>query len=183
MRSNNWKRFAFFHEIMHRYNNCYLKLIRKYTMKQIFFVWICRKDESRIHWRLIFEFIWWYHWRFANVSNFLFIITILLIEFICNLIVKNLQNVSTKWKKWKMIEKSIKKIMHRMRETCIDTKCVNSNFSDLIKFCRKNKSINMRKNQIFSTLIVFFWSNFCFAKFKCNDCIIRFFETILFVIA
>ena len=31
----------------------------------------------------------------------------------------------------------------------------NSNFSDLIKFCQKIKSISMRKNQIFSALFVF----------------------------
>ena len=57
-------------------------------------------------------------------------------------------------------------------------------FFDLIKICQKNKSINIRKNQIFSTLFVFFdrvsvlQNRFCFAKSKCNDCIIRFFETI-----
>ena len=39
----------------------------------------------------------------------------------------------------------------------IDAKNTNSNFSDLTKHCQKIKSINMRKSQIFSTLIVFFF--------------------------
>ena len=51
--------------------------------------------------------------------------------------------MSTRCAKLKTIEKSI-------RKTYIDAKNANSNFSDLIKFCQKIKSINMRKNQIFS---------------------------------
>ena len=50
--------------------------------------------------------------------------------------------------------------MHRIRDKFlriyIDTKNANSNFSILIKICQKIKSINMRKNSIFSTLFVFF---------------------------
>ena len=60
--------------------------------------------------------------------------------------------MSIRCEKLKMIEKSIKKMMHRMRRTCIDAKNTKSNFSDLIKICQKIKSINMRKNQIFSVL-------------------------------
>ena len=54
-----------------------------------------------------------------------------------------------------MIEKSIKKIIHRMRRACIDAKNAKLNFSDLTKICRRIKSISMRKNQTFSTLFVF----------------------------
>ena len=57
----------------------------------------------------------------------------------------------------KMIEKSIKKMMHRMRRTCIDAKNAKSNFSDLTKICQKIKSISMRKDQIFS---IFFYRIF-----------------------
>ena len=40
MQSNNWKRFAFFHKMMHRCDNWYLNLIKKHIVKQICFVWI-----------------------------------------------------------------------------------------------------------------------------------------------
>ena len=50
--------------------------------------------------------------------------------------------------------------MYRMRDkllrTYIDTKNAYSSFSILIKICQRIKSINMRKNSIFSTLFVFF---------------------------
>ena len=88
--------------------------------------------------------------------------------------------MSIRCQKLKMIKKSIKKIMHRMRRTCIDAKNANSNFSDLTKFCQKIKSINMRKNQIFSILFVFLDRVFALQNRICNDCIIRSFETILF---
>ena len=64
--------------------------------------------------------------------------------------------MSIRCEKLKIIEKSIKKMMYRMCQTCIDAKNAKSNFFDLIKICQKIKSINMRKNQIFSTLFVFF---------------------------
>ena len=64
--------------------------------------------------------------------------------------------MSMRCEKLKMIEKSIKKMMHRMRRACIDAKNAKSNFSDLTKICQRIKSINMRKNQIFSTLFVLF---------------------------
>ena len=58
-----------------------------------------------------------------------------------------------------MIEKSIKKIMHRMRDrflrAYIDAKNAYSNFSILTKICQRIKSISMRKDSIFSTLFVF----------------------------
>ena len=85
--------------------------------------------------------------------------------------------MSLRCEKLKMIEKLIKKMIHRMRETCIDAKNANSNFFDLIKICRKIKSINMRKNQIFS---IFLDRIFVLRNRKCNNCIIRFFETTLF---
>ena len=53
-----------------------------------------------------------------------------------------------------MIEKSIRKIVHRMRETCIDAKNAESNFSDLTKICQRIRSISMRKDSLFSTLFV-----------------------------
>ena len=67
---------------------------------------------------------------------------------------------------------------HALR-TYIDAKNAKSNFFDLIKICQKIKSINMRKNQIFSTLFVFFDRVFALQNRICNDCIIRFLETIL----
>ena len=68
---------------------------------------------------------------------------------------------------------------NRFLRTYNDAKNANSNFFDLIKICQKIKSINMRKNQIFSTLFVFFDRISALQNRKCNDCIIRFFETIL----
>ena len=70
---------------------------------------------------------------------------------------------------------------HALR-TYIDAKNAKSNFFDLIKICQKIKSINMRKNQIFSIfdrIFVFFDRVFVLQNRICNDCIIRFFETIL----
>ena len=69
--------------------------------------------------------------------------------------------MSIRCEKLKMIEKSIKK-------TCIDAKSANFNFFDLIKICQKIKSINMRKNQIFSTLFVFFDRVFALQNQKCK---------------
>ena len=80
--------------------------------------------------------------------------------------------MSIRCEKLKMIEKSIQK-------KCIDAKNANSNFSDLIKICQKIKSISMRKNQIFSTLFVFLNRISALQNRKCNNCIIRFLETIL----
>ena len=54
---------------------------------------------------------------------------------------------------------------HALR-TYIDAKNAKSNFFDLIKFCQKIKSINMRKNQIFSILFVFFYRIFEFSFYK-----------------
>ena len=66
---------------------------------------------------------------------------------------------------------------HALR-TYIDAKNAKSNFFDLTKICQKIKSINMRKNQIF---FVFFDRIFALQNQNriCNDCIVRFFETIL----
>ena len=50
---------------------------------------------------------------------------------------------------------------HALR-TYIDAKNAKSSFSDLIKILQRIKSINMRKNQIFSTLFVFFDRVFVF---------------------
>ena len=65
---------------------------------------------------------------------------------------------------------------NRFLQTYINAKNANSNFFDLIKICQNIKSINMRKNQIFS---VFFDRVSVLQNRICNDCIIRFFETIL----
>ena len=59
-----------------------------------------------------------------------------------------------KWERWEMIEKSIKKIVHRMREACIDAKSADSSFSTLTKFCQRIRSISTRKDQISSALFV-----------------------------
>ena len=67
---------------------------------------------------------------------------------------------------------------HALR-TYIDAKNAKSSFSDLTKICQKIKSISMRKNQIFSTLFVFLDRVSALQNRVCNDCIIRFFETIL----
>ena len=135
-------------------------------------------------------------------TNFSFHITISLTQYLCDLIVKNSESMSTNWKKWKMIEKSIKKIMHRMRDkflrAYIDAKNANSSFSILIKTCQKIRSISMRKDSIFSTLFVLFDRIFALRNrdviwlhntFSRNDTIwhqvlvvtnsIRFFEAIL----
>ena len=41
------------------------------------------------------------------------------------------------------------------KENASNAKNAKSSFFDLIKFCQRIKSINMRKDQIFSTLFVF----------------------------
>ena len=63
--------------------------------------------------------------------------------------------MSMQCEKLKMIEKSIKK-------KCIDAMSAESSFFDMTKLCQKIKSISMRKNQIFSTLFVFFDRVFVF---------------------
>ena len=78
-----------------------------------------------------------------------------------------------------MVEKSIKKMMHRMREACIDAKNAKSSFSDLIKICQRIRSISMRKGQIFSTLFVLLDRVLVLQDRICNDCIVRFLEAIL----
>ena len=130
----------FFHLLTHRCKIWYLKLIKKYIMKQISIVWILRC------WTRMQITSW-----FDNIivfQNFQILFATSMNRYLCNLIVKNSYDMSTMWNRQKMIEKSI-------RKKCIDVKNANSNFSILIKFCQKIKSINMRKNQIFSTLFVF----------------------------
>ena len=65
-----------------------------------------------------------------------------------------------RWERREMIEKSIRKIMHRMRDrllrTYIDAKSANSSFSILTKICQRIRSISMRKDSIFSALFVLF---------------------------
>ena len=46
--------------------------------------------------------------------------------------------------------------MSKLLRIYIDTKNANSSFFDLIKLCQRIRSISMRKDQIFSTLFVFF---------------------------
>ena len=65
---------------------------------------------------------------------------------------------------------------NRFLRAYIDAKNANSNFFDLTKICQKIKSISMRKNQIFSIL---FDRVSALQSRVCNDCIIRFLETIL----
>ena len=153
----NCDRVLNFHEIKYRYENWYLKLNKRYIMKQISIVWIVR------YWRKCKS-----HYDFDNIivfQNFQILFATSMIEYSCDLIVENLLNMSMQCQKLKIIEKSIKKVMHRMRRACIDAKNAKSNFSDLIKICQKIKSINMRKNQIFSTLFVFLDRIFVFDRF------------------
>ena len=67
-------------------------------------------------------------------------------RFLCNLTVENSLDMSMQCQKLKMIEKSI-------RKKCTNAKNAESSFSDLIKICQKIKSINMRKDQIFSIFL------------------------------
>ena len=67
----------------------------------------------------------------------------------------------------------------KLLRTYIDAKNANSNFFDLTKICQRIRSISMRKDQIFSTLFVLFDRVSALQNRKCNDCIIRFLETIL----
>ena len=110
--------------------------------------------KMKMFWRFVLWLFRQRHRCFTNISNFSFRIAISLIQYLYDLIVRNSKNVSMKWKKRKMIEKSTKKIMHRMRDkflrTYIDAMNANSNFSILIKICQRIKSINMRKDSIFS---------------------------------
>ena len=82
-----------------------------------------------------------------------------------------------------MIEKSIRKIMNRMRDMhCEHTsmqKVQNRAFLIWLKSVREIRSISMRKDQIFSALFVFFDRVSALQDRICNDCIIRFSETIL----
>ena len=68
--------------------------------------------------------------------------------------------MSIRCEKLKIIEKLIKKNnasnANKFLRTYIDAKNANSNFFDLIKICQKIKSINMRKNQIFSIFLIEF---------------------------
>ena len=117
---------------------------------------------------MTFEFI-------QRFTNFLFYIAILLIQYLCDLTVKNSKNMSTKWKNWKMIEKSIKKIMHRIHDKFlriyVDAKNTNSNFSILIKILR-NRNVIWLHNTFFRNDII--WHQI----FVVTN-LIRFFETIL----
>ena len=99
-----------------------------------------------------------------------------MIRYLCNLTVKSSSNMSMRCETLKMIEKSIRKMMHRMRRACIDAKNAKSSFSDLTKICQRIRSISMRKDQIFSVL---FDRVSALQNRVCNDCIVRFLETIL----
>ena len=71
---------------------------------------------------------------------------------------------------------------NRFLRTYIDATSAKSNFSDFIKLCQKIKSISMRKDQIFSVfdrVFVFLDRVSALQNRVCNECIIRFLETIL----
>ena len=91
----------------HRCENWYLELNRKYIVKQVFFVWVVRYwRECKSHHDLDSIIV------FQN-SQILFATS--MIEYLCDLTVKNSLDMSMQCQKLKMIEKSIRKIMHRMR--------------------------------------------------------------------
>ena len=78
--------------------------------------------------------------------------------------------------KLEMAEKSIRKVVHRMREGCTDAKRAESSFSDLTKTCQRIRSITMRKGQIFSVLLD---RVSALQGRVCNGCIVRFPEAVL----
>ena len=90
--------------------------------------------------------------------------TISLIFCLCNLIVTDSNDVSIEWERREMIEKSIRSASNarRILRAYIDAKSTNSNFSILIKFRRRIKSINMMKRSIFSAKIILDQTSFLF---------------------
>ena len=75
-------------------------------------------------------------------------------------------------------KKNASNARHALR-TYIDAKNAESSFSDLTKICQRIRSISMRKDQIFSALFVFLDRVSALQDRVCNDCIVRFLETIL----
>ena len=167
MRSNDWKRFEFFHEIKHRWKIWYLKLNKQYIMKQIFYVWIMRYwRECESHHDLIISL-----WISKFSNTFCDINESISMWFDC----KNFDKYVNDMKNNRKIdEKNNASNANKFLRTYIDAKNANSNFFDLIKICQKIKSINMRKNQIFSTLFVFLDRVFVFLLIEFLFCKIEY---------
>ena len=95
--------------------------------------------------------------------------------------------MSTMWIRQKMIEKSIKKIVHRMRANfCEHTSMQRMQirtFLIWLKSARESNRLVCEKIKYFQFFLIEFllsyWSSFWSAKSRCNDCIVRFLETIL----
>ena len=80
-------------------------------------------------------------------------------RFDCRKFIKYVNNVSQTKNDREIDKKDNASNASKFLRTYIDAKSANSNFSDLTKICQRIKSINMRKNQIFS---VFFDRVFAF---------------------
>ena len=142
------------HEIVHRYDSWYLELTRRCICETS----ICRLSLSqRREFNALTINIWIhsiFHRYLRSLISHCDLIASISMWFDC----RRFRRLSTKWEKWKMIEKSIRKEMHRMRDRLlrayIDAMSANSSVSILTKICQRIKSISMRKDSIFSTLFV-----------------------------
>ena len=116
--------------------------------------------EARMHWRLMLWPIRRRRWCLTDISNLSSHIAISLAQYLCDLAVGGPQDMPTNREKWEMVEKLIRKGMHRMRgrllRAYIDAMSADSSFSVLTKACQRIRSINMRKNPISSAFFVFF---------------------------
>ena len=91
-------------------------------------------------------------------------------RFDCKKFIKYVNNVNQTKDDREIDKKNNASNANKFLRTYIDAKNANSNFSDLTKICQKIKSINMRKNQIFSVfldrILVFFLIEFLVCKIE-----------------
>ena len=149
----------------HRCEIWYLELNRKYIMKQISIVWIVRYwRECKSHHDLITS-LWISEFSdiFCDIND-----SISIIRYVSD--VSQTEND-------REIDKKRNVSMQRMQ---------NRVFLTWLRSVRESDRLVCEKIRYFqhylSFLIEFLlssWSSFCFAKSRCNNCIIRFFETIL----
>ena len=114
-----------------------------------------------------------------------------MIRYLCDLIVESSWDMSMMWDKEKMIEKSIRKIVYRMRDMhCEHTsmrRVQNRAFLIWLSSVRERNRLVCEKIKYLQHWLFFFliefllssWSSFCSARSRCNDCIVRSPEAIL----
>ena len=142
-------------------------------MKQISFVWVMRYwRECKSH----HDLITWSLWisKFSNI--FCDINDSISMNFDCRKFIKYVNDVS-QTENDREIDKKRNVSMQRMQ---------NRIFLIWLKFVKESNRLVCEKIRYFQhylffliEFLLFSWSNFCFAKSRCNNCIVRFFETIL----